>query len=220
MPSLQKGSMVLLAGLLVMVLAIILGEFLQQDLESTGMQVMLERKDTLQPLALIVFIFGFPLGIGVVVTGAALRGGASVQRALLFAVMAFAGVLLTLLVHGLLGTSHSPWFFGGGGILIMLLLTAAAWYWGKSRAEAEEDHRVTLDWQAMGYLCFAFASWNLCGVGSVPGMALYPEKMMMLEPRYFAVAQMKSVMLFLVLGWLFTLTAFRRQSGKAGRARR
>ena len=62
----------------------------------------------------------------------------------------------------------------------------------------------------MGYLCFALAAWNLCGVGVIPGMALYPEKMLALEPRFFAVAQMKAVMAFFLLGWIFTVIGIRK----------
>ena len=92
----------------------------------------------------------------------------------------------------------------------MVLIILYAWYWSAYRAGLEDKLRRASDFQAMGYLSFALAAWNLCGVNSIPGLAMYPEKMLTLEPRFFAVAQLKAVMAFFVLGWLFTVIGIKQ----------
>ncbi len=57
-----------------------------------------------------------------------------------------------------------------------------------------EAARTAADLQAGGYLWFAVAAWNLCGVGGMPSFALYPQKMLSFDSQFFAVAQMKVVM--------------------------
>ena len=100
--------------------------------------------------------------------------------------------------------------------LILLLAAASIYYWGSYRARQPANRHAALDLQAIGYLCFALAAWNSCGFGSVPSFALFPEKMIELGTRDFAVGQLKSIMAFFVLGWLFTTLGF----FKAARAAR
>jgi hypothetical protein len=87
---------------------------------------------------------------------------------------------------------------------------------GNAVKTASERH-AALDLQAIGYFCFALAAWNSCGFGSVPSFALFPEKMIALGTRDFAVGQLKSIMAFFVLGWLFTMLGFFKAS-RAGRS--
>ena len=55
---------------------------------------------------------------------------------------------------------------------------------------------------------FALAAWNMCGFGGAPSFALFPEKMLTHDSQAFAIGQLKSVMAFIVLGWLFTALGF------------
>ena len=102
----------------------------------------------------------------------------------------------------------SPTYFGTGGISILVLAAATIYFWGSYRARQPASRHTALDLQAIGYLCFALAAWNTSGFGDAPSFALFPEKMIALDAHGFAVGQLKSIMAFFVLGWLFTMLGF------------
>lgn len=197
-------------GIALMLCTVILGQLIQDEVKLLGMQGYMDAGPQINRLLMLFFAFGFPLGIGLVLVAAIVSGRGSKQAVWLFYFAAVSGVAVTLLIHGVVGTAYSPLYFGVGGVFIMLLIIAFAWYWAAYRDSLDATRHIASDLQALGYLCFALAAWNLCGVGAIPGMALYPEKMLVLEPRNFAVAQMKAVMAFFVLGWLFTVLGVKR----------
>lgn len=205
-----KSRILFFLGIILMITTVLLGEFIQEEVETLGMQGYMEAGPGENKLIMLFFAFGFPLGIGLVMAASIISGRGSKTTVRWFLAAAIAGVVLTLLIHGILGTGHSPVYFGVGGVTIMVLIIAVAWYWSVYRAGLDEKLQKASDFQAIGYLCFALAAWNLCGVGSIPGMAMYPEKMLTLEPRFFAVAQMKAVMAFFVLGWIFTVIGIKQ----------
>jgi len=205
-----KSRTLFTAGIFFMISTTVLGKFIQKDVEALGMQGYMNAGPEINKLIMLFFSFGFPLGVGLVMTASILLGQGSKTTVRWFLFATFAGVVITLLIHSVLGPTHSPAYFGIGGVTIMSLIIALAWYWSVYRAGLDAKYHRASDFQAIGYLCFALAAWNLCGVGSIPGMALYPEKMLTLEPRFFAVAQMKTVMAFFVLGWIFTVIGIRQ----------
>lgn len=168
-------------------------------------------------LVFLLFALGFPLGIGLCLTGGLLWSDATRTRVGGFLALAVAAALLAILVPLIFGTANSPVFFGAGGILIMVLVMLSVWYWGRYRAGLPEAARTAVDLQAGGYLWFAVAAWNLCGVGGMPSFALYPQTMLNFDSQFFAVAQMKVVMASFILGWVFTALGFRRARHSAGR---
>jgi hypothetical protein len=208
-----SGAILFGAGAALMGLAVILGKYFLTELHQLGLIGFEAAYGSRGMLKFLLFALGFPLGAGLAVLGMLVRAGAPAARVALFAAAAVLGAFGSVLVPLAFGTRPSPAYFGTGGIVIMLLALATAWFWGKHRARlAEASARTAADLQALGYLCFALAAWNLCGVGGMPGFALYPDKMIALDARDFAVGQMKVVMAFFVAGWLFTaLGWWRRQ---------
>ena len=200
-----KSRILFIIGILLMISVVILGQVIQDEVEMLGMKGYMEAGPEVNKLIMLFFAFGFPLGIGLVIAASIVAGRGSKSTVRWFLTAAIAGVILTLIIHRIIGTAHSPAYFGTGGIAIMLLIIVFSWYWSVYRADLDDKYHKASDFQAMGYLCFALAAWNLCGVGSIPGMAMYPEKMLTLEPHFFAVAQMKAVMAFFVSGWAFTV---------------
>ncbi len=209
-----SGSILFGAGAALMALAVILGKFFLSDLHQLGMIGYEAAYGPRGMLLFLLFALGFPFGAGLAVLGMLVRAGAPGGRVALFAAAAVLGAFGSVIVPLVFGTHISPAYFGTGGVLILLLALATAWAWGGRRAQLAAAGAPTAgaDLQALGYLCFALAAWNLCGVGGMPGFALYPEKMLALDARDFAVGQMKAVMAFFVLGWFFTaLGWWRRQ---------
>jgi hypothetical protein len=193
-----------------MVFAVILGKFFLAELQQLGMSGYEAAYGPRGALTFLLFAMSFPLGAGLAVAGAVLFAPTRTARAALFILLAILGAIGSALVPLIFGTHTSPAYFGTGGVLIMLLVVATVWFWGERRARLPASERAAADLQGIGYLFFALAAWNLCGVGGMPGFALYPEKMLALDAHGFAVGQMKVVMAFFVLGWLFTALGWRR----------
>lgn len=200
-----RGSVILYGiGAALMVGSIIVGISFEVELQSLGMAAY--RGEAKGPAALVflLFTFSLPLGVGLSVLGAAIRSERHRGRVAAFAGLAVLGALMPMLVSAVFGTGHSPRYFGAGGISILILILVAVWFWGRYRAQLAGDARSASDMQALGYFCFALAAWNLWGVGGMPGLAIYPEKMLQTGSLVFVIGQLKTVMALLVLGWLFT----------------
>jgi hypothetical protein len=208
----RAGLAVFVAGLVLMISATLFGRFgLQPSMEMLGLHGYQAAHGDTGMLHFLLFAVGFPIGAGLCIVGAgwapwdseASTGGR-------FLLLTLAAASASILVPAVFGTGTSPAYFGTGGVLILGLAAASILYWGRYRTSLTGRARGAADLQACGYLWFAVAAWNLCGVGGMPGYSVYPERVFRFDTQDFAVGQMKAVMLCLVLGWTFTLLGFRR----------
>lgn len=207
----QRIGMVLyLIGLAVMVGDVIYGRTIQAEVAKLGIVGMQTKYGDIGGLKLLAFAFGFPLGVGISLLGAALFGGTAETRAGRYGGIALLVVLVPILTPGVFGTDHSPNYFGYGGSSILVLVALSIWFWGRYRRRLSAAMRPAVDWQGLGYLAFALAAWNLCGFGGMPSFAVYPEKMIALKAIPFAVGQLKAVMALFILGWVFTAVGLRQ----------
>jgi hypothetical protein len=198
------GLVMFLAGAAVMAGDVVYGKLIQDEVARLGMSGLAAEQGQAGLGKLMLFAFSFPLGMGLSLLGAALFGGTAASRAGRLGGVALVLVLVPMFLPEVIGKQHSPRYFGYGGITIMVLVAAAIWFWGNYRLRLNDAKRVAADWQGLGYLAFALAAWNLCGFGSMPSFALYPEKMIALNAIPFAVGQLKSIMALFILGWAFT----------------
>jgi hypothetical protein len=213
----RRGMFWFGAGVALMVFVTAFGKFsLQSTLSELGIQGYRATYGDPGMLRFLLFALGFPLGAGFCLVGAMRWSEQSCRRTLGFVALTVVAAFTSVLVPVIFGTNASPAYFGTGGVLILALVAAVFWYWGRYRGRLPEAMRAAADLQACGYLWFAVAAWNLCGVGSMPSYALDPVKMIQLGSQSFAVGQMKVVMLNLVLGWAFTVLGFRRALTVAG----
>jgi len=199
-----------IAGAIIMVASVLMGHAIQEDIAALGVDAYAQQTGLGGWLKFMLFAFGFPLGLAVSAIGALLGTGEAPRgvfwRGLVLVLLVMASVLVPLMC----GRQLSPAFFGVGGYSILGLVVIATWLWGSHRARIPCGNRLAADLQGAGYLCFAMAAWNLCGVGGMPSFALEPKRMLALESLGFAVGQMKTVMALLVLGWLFTVLGYRK----------
>jgi hypothetical protein len=156
----------------------------------------------------MVFFFAFPVGLVICMVGAVAMRRSLTGRVWSYILLVIPAVAMVVLVPKIFGKEISADYFGTGGIAILLLSAATIYFWGSYRARQPARRHAALDLQAIGYLCFALAAWNSCGFGGAPSFALFPEKMIALDARDFAVGQLKSIMALFVLGWLFTMLGF------------
>ena len=206
----RLGSIVYLTGLAVMIGDVIYGKQIQTEVAALGLAGMQATHGDAGVLKLLLFAFTLPLGMGISLLGAALFGGTAKSHVGRIGGIALLVVLVPFLTPGIIGTQHSPNYFGFGGMTILALVAVAMWFWGKYRMRLSAAMRPAADWQGLGLLAFALAAWNLCGFGGMPGFAVYPEKMIALNAIPFAVGQLKAVMALFILGWIFTVLGLRR----------
>jgi len=204
----RAGVLVFFAGLILMALSAIMGKVIQSQLSELGIAGLQQAHGMTGMVPAMVFFFAFPVGLVVCLMGAVSMRRTFHGRTWLFALLAIPAIAVVVLVPNIFSRELSPNYFGTGGIAILLLSAATIYYWGSYRARQPASHHTALDLQAVGYLFFALAAWNTCGFGGAPSFALLPEKMLALDTQAFAVGQLKSVMAFFVLGWLFTMLGF------------
>jgi hypothetical protein len=196
----RAGVVVFFSGLVVMGLSAIMGKVLRPQLYELGIDGLQQAYGVTGMAPAMVFFFAFPVGLVICLMGAvsmrrSLTGG--VWTNILLVIPAVATVVLVPMIFG---REPSANYFGAGGVSILLLSAASIYYWGSYRARQPASRHAALDLQAIGYLCFALAAWNTCGFGGAPSFALFPEKMIALDARDFAIGQLKSVMAFFVMG--------------------
>lgn len=214
----RAGIPVFFVGLTVMALSAIMGKVLQSRLFEVGMTGFQQDHGIAGMVLAMVFFFSFPVGLVICLMGAVTMSKSLTGRVWPFALLIIPGIAIVILVPVIFGRGLSASYFGIGGVSILVLSAATIYYWGAYRARQPGSRHAALDLQAIGYFCFALAAWNSCGFGSVPSFALFPEKMIALGSRDFAVGQLKSIMAFFVLGWLFTMLGFFKASRAGGRS--
>lgn len=197
-------------GAAIMVAAVFAGNLLQAELATAGVDVYIEGHGLPALAKFLLFAFGFPLGLGIGALGLYLAGGVSLLRFVTSAVFVLLAGLAAILVPMLFGREPAAAFFGIGGYAMLGIILLTVWLWGAYRNRQPVQQRSAVDLQGAGLLCFAMAAWNLCGVGGMPSYALTPGSMLALDTREFAVGQMKTVMVLLIAGWLFTAVGFYR----------
>jgi hypothetical protein len=202
------GTGIFMIGLIFMTTAVLMGNTIQPEVSKIGMDAYLAQHGTSGWLKFMLFAFGFPLGLAIGGTGLFAASGGKGARLLLFGLLLIVAALLPILAPLLLGKQPSAEFFGTSGYIMLLLIVFVLWLWGSYRAKSGAGERTVADLQGAGYLCFAMASWNLCGIGGMPSFALTPEKMLATGASSFATGQMKAVMLLLLAGWTLTLLGF------------
>lgn len=212
MPMNRSGPWLFAMGALMAMTSVMLGNSMQEELRSLPVDTLMLRHGSAS-LKFLAFAFGFPLGIGLSLLGALTGSETSRGSFWLFLCVVIVVTSTASLVPALWGRQLSSMFFGKGGYSIMLLVLGSIWYWGRYRARLPQSARSAIDLQGMGYLCFAIAVWNICGVATMPSFALEPGKMLAMESQAFAIGQMKAIMVLFILGWLFTLLGL-RQAGK------
>ncbi|WP_455205362.1 hypothetical protein [Kaarinaea lacus] len=197
------GVIVFAIGAIVMVSTLFLGYVIEPSLKTQGMKQLEENRDPIMGLVFL-FAFGFPLGIVATLAGALSLCEQQKSRVLSVFLLGTLFVALVVIVPGIFGRAIVGVYFGAGGITILIAIIVSFWFWSQYRATLSKTLQRAADLKALGYLSFALAAWNTCGFGGVPSLALYPDKMIELNMLPFAVGQLKSIMAYFVLGWVFT----------------
>lgn len=155
----------------------------------------------IQNLVGFVWALAVPLGSILVLLGAALL--AQVERRL-FLILVVGSIIFA--AWRVLGTTSRmlPQLFGIGGGLITLFFLGLTWNWVRTRPTLSGGEKTGSDLQAVGYLFFVVAAWDLCGLLGVPTFLLRPEQAQGFAiPASTATSMASTILVLLVLGWAF-----------------
>jgi len=206
----RPGVWLFAAGILLIAVIFVLGRGMQPEIERLGMDAYQRSHGVAGLLRFFLFAFGFPLALGICALGAMLSGPGKPRTTTILVIVVVLSSFAAILVPVLFGRQPAPAFFGIGGIGITVLFLFGTWTWGGYRQRLNDAMRQAVDLQATGYLMFALAAWDLCGSVGMPSFLLYPEQAIELGTQAFARGQVKTVMVLLVLGWLFSALGMRR----------
>lgn len=154
------------------------------------------------------FAFGLPLGMVVLFISSVLMSQPKAAKIRSWIVWSFLIFSLVVLVPMIFGREASNLYFGTGGILILIAIIIAFRFWARYRAGLPAELRPMANFKGLGYLCFGLAAWHICGFSNAPCFAAFPEKMLELDIRSFAMGQLKAIMAYFVLGWVLTAIGF------------
>lgn len=196
-------NLLFLLGACIAVGCVLLGYVLEDTIKNTSLDAL--RQQSPKDMGLFfVFAFGTPLGFVIMLVSAMWYSAKRFSNIGVYAASAAAFLSFIILIPHAFGREISATYFGMGGYIILACIIVTFWFWKKYRSALTTSQKAPVDLQAMGYLCFAMAAWNLCGFGAAPSFALYPEKMIEYGTQPFAVGQLKAIQAYLVCGWLFT----------------
>jgi hypothetical protein len=206
----RAGRYALGIGAIIMIASLVTGRFIQTEIGSHGHVVFTDLHGFSGWAGFLFFAFGVPLGLSISAIGLYRTSEKSWKHTLGAFVVVLLAILSAVIIPLLFGREQSAVFFGTGGYLFLLVLLAVTWFWGKYRASLPREARAGTDLKGAGYLYFAVATWNLCGIGAMPSFALEPDRMIELGTREFATGQMKTVMVLLLIGWFLTALGYHR----------
>ena len=215
----RVGSSILLGGCcLLLVYAVVAGLWMQPTYKQLGPEGLFGEQGTLGQAAFWVWLFSLPTAVVLGIAGASMAAHARARRAWGLACAGVIVLLIPIFGGAILGRSVPP-IFGAGGVLIEVFLLASIWYWAKERATLTGRLGLAADLRVASTMFFAFASWFICGIGAMPVLALYPEKMIQFEMGPLAVDMMYGILFYLVLGWaLIAASQYLAAESRDGRA--
>ncbi len=209
MQNVSRMNLILYAvGLCVMLLVLYLGAMLDPELRRIGMSAYLQEHKLAGVATFFGFVFAFPAGLTICILAGSNFKILTLRYVLYVIAITAAISNLVLIWPEIVGKDYQPAYFATGGITMLVLISLTGWYWSRQRASMAKEQRYIADLQGIGYFCFAMATWHCCGVGGLPGFAIYPDSSMSIKSYPFILGQLKVVMLFLILAWGSTFLSF------------
>lgn len=202
------GAIILITGIILMIISVVTGKLLVPVIKEIGLIQYLSENGPKATYIFTLFSAGFPIGSGISIVGAAILSDANRKRIWWYAWLLILAALIISLIPRIFGGDHSPGYFGIGGILIILLFLSFSWFWSRNRHKLDTKSQIAADLKMAGYFFFLLAGWELCGLGGIPFLVLYPEKLLEFNTLPFAVAQTKLIMALFIIAWIFTAIGY------------
>ena len=197
------GMVMLIAGLVFMVLALVALVIMAEPVKKMGMEAYLEQAGLIGRFEHFFYIAGFEAGIVLFMAGSLVHSLARNIRIFwsgIAGVLVFAGIFILPL---LFGQEHTPIFFMVGEILLVVVTVLVVWFWSRERTLIDLRYRGPADLKMTGYLFLILATWNFCRLGGMPFFSLYPDKMMIFQTLPGAIVHTRLLLVYFILGWFF-----------------
>ena len=154
----------------------------------------------------LLWAYSYKLGIYFIILGAIFRVRMSANRRWLIGLGGFFYIGFAYIP---LPTPASITFGVAGGVMTLLMIFIFL-RWANQRDQLEADQKTASDYRAVGFFCFAMATYTLCPLLGVKAFALYPEKMIAYGLQAEAGSFAFHILIELLLGWIFIALSFRR----------
>lgn len=148
----------------------------------------------------IVWLFAFQLGIILTLLSIFFKNHLN-RRALTGIIIGALGWLIIAGIPNIPGPYRLFYAIGGG--LVLLLIVCTVYFWSRHRKTLNMREITATDFQMIGYVFFAFASWDVCGLGTM-GRVLHPEQVVESGTGPLLVTQMTKIIFEFLFAWAFT----------------
>ena len=210
-PLQQKGSGLFLFSIIFSVCTVSIGLIIDNEIFSRVMfyiqQKALPPFREVYPYQLLLtmfFAFGLPLGMAMAFIFVIKRSEQPSKYVTRLIFASFGILAIVIITPGVLGRELNKLLFAIGGFSILFSVLLTYWFTSNYRSSFEKAERIATDLKLLGYLCFGIVTWQVCSYAATPSYSIYPEKMVELEVRPFAIGQLKSIMIYFVVGWILT----------------
>ena len=95
-------------------------------------------------------------------------------------------------------------FFAVSGFFVLVLISLLFLYWYKEQNKIGEPVNISSYLIMIGYVFFALASWDVCGLGTT-GRILHIEDAFKSGTEGLLITQTTKIMFEFILGWFFSL---------------
>ena len=158
----------------------------------------------------ILWMFSFQLGIYFTLLG--ILKLLSVKKSIFLS--SVVGGLIWLMIAGI-PKLPGPYrlFFAISGFIVLILIISVLFYWYKNQKIANELFNISSYYKLIGYVFFALASWDICGLGTT-GRILYIDTAVKAGTQGLIITQTTKIMFEFLFAWVFSFMGYYLENKK------
>lgn len=158
----------------------------------------------------ILWMFSFQLGIYFTLLG--ILKLLSVKKSIFLS--SVVGGLIWLMIAGI-PKLPGPYrlFFAISGFIVLILIISVLFYWYKNQKIANELFNISSYYKLIGYVFFALASWDICGLGTT-GRILYIDTAVKAGTQGLIITQTTKIMFEFLFAWMFSFIGYYLENKK------
>ena len=158
----------------------------------------------------ILWMFSFQLGIYFTLLG--ILKLLSVKKSIFLS--SVVGGLIWLMIAGI-PKLPGPYrlFFAISGFIVLILIISVLFYWYKNQKIANELFNISSYYKLIGYVFFALASWDVCGLGTT-GRILHIDAAIKAGTQGLIITQTTKIMFEFLFAWMFSFIGYYLENKK------
>jgi len=158
----------------------------------------------------ILWMFSFQLGIYFTLLG--ILKLLSVKKSIFLS--SVVGGLIWLMIAGI-PKLPGPYrlFFAISGFIVLILIISVLFYWYKNQKIANELFNISSYYKLIGYVFFALASWDICGLGTT-GRILDIDTAIKAGTQGLIITQTTKIMFEFLFAWMFSFIGYYLENKK------